>query len=92
MQIIHSEICPGGGSGDESYALPADVESVFVLDGILEIDVDGDVYLLDRGDALTFTPSLRHSFVNPAPDTMTRVLWILTPGLNTFDDRRDATS
>ena len=37
VQAILSEIGPGGGSGDELYALPADVEFVYVIEGRLEV-------------------------------------------------------
>jgi hypothetical protein len=30
MQAVLSDIEPGGGSGDEPYSLPVDVEFVFV--------------------------------------------------------------
>src|ERR1700734_3587796 len=33
VQAILSDLEPGGGSGDEPYALPADVELVFILAG-----------------------------------------------------------
>lgn len=85
LQVIHSVISPGGGSGDERYALPADVEVVFVLQGQLDIDLDGRTFHLASGDALTFSPSAEHSFINPAEAETTQVLWILTPGLPTND-------
>jgi len=37
VQAILSEIAPGGGSGDELYGLPADVEFVYVIEGRLEV-------------------------------------------------------
>lgn len=42
MQVLLSEIEPGGGSGVESYGLPVDVEFVFVLDGALRITFASD--------------------------------------------------
>lgn len=88
LQVIHSCISPGGGSGAELYSLPVDVEMVFVLDGELEISLDGEVHRLYAGDALTFAPSVPHAFTNPQPSDDTCVLWILTPGLSA-DDSRD---
>lgn len=81
LQVIHSVIRPGGGSGDETYELPSDVEFVFVVNGELSLTIDDRVHLLRRGDALTFAPAARHSFVNPSQDRDTEVLWVLTPAL-----------
>ena len=61
MQAILSDIAPGGGSGDEQYALPADVELVFVMAGRLEITIDEELVILEEGDAFTFTASARHA-------------------------------
>ena len=41
VQAILSDIEPGGGSGDDPYPLPADVEFVFVLAGQLQVTVAG---------------------------------------------------
>ena len=62
VQAILSDIAPGGGSGDEQYALPADVELVFVIAGRLEITIDEELIVLEAGDAFTFTASARHAF------------------------------
>ncbi|HEY0358203.1 MAG TPA: XRE family transcriptional regulator [Mycobacteriales bacterium] len=78
VQAILGELDAGGGSGGETYALPADVEFVFVLDGRLEITVDGQVTRLGGGDAFTFAPSRQHSFRATAA---TRVLWVISPAL-----------
>src|SRR6202161_4262108 len=57
MQAILSDIEPGGGSGEEPYALPADVEFVFLLTGQLQLTVSGEQVTLQQGDAFTFPPS-----------------------------------
>src|SRR5208282_5508241 len=62
VQAILSDIEPGGGSGDEPYSLPADVEFVFVLAGQLQITVAGEQVTLEQGDAFTFPPSTQHTF------------------------------
>src|SRR6202042_512945 len=62
VKAILSDIEPGGGSGDEPYSLPADVEFVFVLAGQLQITVAGEQITLEQGDAFTFPPSTQHTF------------------------------
>jgi transcriptional regulator with XRE-family HTH domain len=82
LQAILSEISPGGGSGDGAYALPAEVEFVFVLAGSLEVVVGGEPTVLDAGDALTFPPSVEHAFRSLRSDGPTRVLWVFAPALS----------
>ena len=62
VQAILSDIEPGGGSGDEPYSLPADVEFVFVLAGQLQVTVAGEQVTLEQGDAFTFPAGTRHTF------------------------------
>jgi quercetin dioxygenase-like cupin family protein/DNA-binding XRE family transcriptional regulator len=81
LQVLHSLIAPGGGSGDETYELPIDVEFVFVIEGVLEVTIDGEVTRLHTGDALTFSPDARHAFTNPDATASARVLWVLSPAL-----------
>jgi quercetin dioxygenase-like cupin family protein len=81
LQAIFSEIEPGGGSGDELYSLPAEIEFALVLAGRLAVQLEGDELLLEQVDALTFAAQTRHAFRNVDPDTLTRVLWVFTPSL-----------
>lgn len=78
IQVIESQIEPGGGSGDEPYSLAGDSEFVHVIRGELQITVHGDTYLLETGDSLTFSPRDPHSWRNPSQEE-TMVLWVLTP-------------
>jgi transcriptional regulator with XRE-family HTH domain len=82
VQAIFSDIEPGGGSGGETYALSADVEFVFVLQGRLEIRFADQVTCLGPGDAFTFAPSLGHSFRSIEERAATRVLWVIAPALD----------
>lgn len=80
VQAILSEIEPGGGSGDELYGLPSDVEFVFVLAGRLEVTLGDHRVQLGAGDAFTFPPRTEHCFRGTA-ETTTRVLWVFAPAL-----------
>jgi transcriptional regulator with XRE-family HTH domain len=81
VQAILSDIEPGGGSGDEPYSLPADVEFVFVLAGQLQLTVAGEQVTLDQGDAFTFPASTQHTFRVLRPAGRTQVLWVFSPAL-----------
>jgi transcriptional regulator with XRE-family HTH domain len=80
VQAILSDIEPGGGSGEELYGLPADVEFVLVLAGRLEVTFGDHVVMLQTGDAFTFPPRTAHCFRGTAEAT-TRVLWAFAPAL-----------
>lgn len=87
LQAIVSEIGPGGGSGNEDYALPSEVEFLMVLTGKLNIrsgsyDVD-----LNEGDAMTLDPTEPHTFTSMSPD-LTKVLWVFAPALPTHGSGR----
>jgi len=89
VQVIHSMIEPGGGSGDELYQLPCEVEVVFVVSGCLTMRVGDRVVSLDAGDTITLSPQEPHSFENPDTTAMAEVIWIMVPALpqgweNTF--------
>ena len=81
VQALLSEIEPGGGSGDEPYSLPTDVEFAFVLAGQLRIVVEGETLTLDAGDAFTFQSSAAHTFQVPPSAGPTQVLWVFSPAL-----------
>ncbi len=88
MQAILSEIGPGGGSGDEPYGLPGDVEFVFVMSGRLSVTLQDEEIVLDPGDAVTFAPHIPHTFRSAAEDTTTQVLWVISPALTSSSDLR----
>ena len=81
VQAILSEIPPGGGSGDELYALPADVEFVYVIEGRLQVTLRAKQLVLEAGDAYTFPPRNEHCFRSTADVGTTRVLWVFAPAL-----------
>lgn len=78
LQVIYSEIEPGGGSGEEPYSHDSDEECVVVLRGKLDFWVGGEHYKLASGDALTFESRLPHKNRNPGPQKA-HVLWVITP-------------
>ena len=81
VQAILSDIEPGGGSGEEAYSLPADVESVFILAGQLHLVVAGEPVTLETGDAYTFPASTEHTFRVLPEAGPARVLWVFSPAL-----------
>lgn len=67
---------PGGRS---EGSIAHDGEEVgYVIDGILEVTVDGRTFLLSAGDSFFFNSALPHSYRNPG-NSITRVVWVNSP-------------
>lgn len=79
FQAIESAIAPGAGAGDELSSLPGEVEFVYVLEGLLELQVAEDTHVLEEGDALTYPLAKPHTWRNPSKTKMLRVLWVSVP-------------
>jgi transcriptional regulator with XRE-family HTH domain len=81
LQVIHSTIKPGGGSGQELYSLPSDVEFAYVVAGRVSLTVGERTAVLSAGDAMTFSPSEAHSFHNDDDRNPAEILWVFSPAL-----------
>jgi DNA-binding Xre family transcriptional regulator/quercetin dioxygenase-like cupin family protein len=79
FNATRSRIAPGAGPGEGLYTLPADVELVYVLAGALELRVHDEVFLLEAGDALTYSPRDLHTWRNPSEDRHADVMWFAIP-------------
>ena len=81
IQVVWSEMGPGGSGGDELYTIPAEEEFVMVISGQLLMTVAGQETLLAEGDAMTFDPRKPHTFRNPSQSGRTVALFAFTPPL-----------
>jgi transcriptional regulator with XRE-family HTH domain len=81
VTVLETLAAPGGSGGDDYYALPSECEVCYVLDGTIELDVDGDRFVLARGDALTFGAATPHTWRNPSATAEARVVWVIAPAL-----------
>jgi transcriptional regulator with XRE-family HTH domain len=78
LQVIHSTIEPGGGTGADPYTHDSDEEVVVVLSGVLDLWVGDEHYVLREGDAITFPSRIPHWNMNHG-DGPVSVLFCLTP-------------
>lgn len=81
VQVLLTRIEPGGGSGDELYQLPGEVEFVYVVSGRLVLTFTDGLVQLEQGDSITFDPSQHRAFRVPDDAPTTSVLWMLAPAL-----------
>lgn len=69
-------VAPGGGS---MGAMSHEGDEVgYVLEGRLELSIDGVIHDLGPGDSFAFASHLAHTYRNPG-ENVARVLWINTP-------------
>lgn len=70
-------IQPGGGS---DHGLQHEGEEIgYVIEGHLELIVDGVTYLAEAGDSFFFRSDQPHSYRNASDTAEARVIWINTP-------------
>jgi len=63
MQILHEHLEPGADSGKDMLTHESE-EGGIVINGTLELTVDGKTYILNSGDAYYFDSRLSHRFKN----------------------------
>ena len=81
VTVLETLAAPGGSGGDELYSLPSECEVCYVLEGTIELDIEGATYRLERGDAMTFGAAVPHTWRNLEPDRSSRICWVIAPAL-----------
>jgi transcriptional regulator with XRE-family HTH domain len=76
LQATVHIVAPGGGSDGAIRHVGQEVG--YVLEGRLELTVDGETCVLETGDSFFFESQRRHGYRNPGPE-VARVLWVNTP-------------
>jgi transcriptional regulator with XRE-family HTH domain len=66
------------GSGSEGAIRHSGEEMGYVLEGVLELTINKDKYLLQKGDSFYFQSEKPHSYGNPGK-VPTKVIWVNTP-------------
>lgn len=64
MEIIYFQLDPDSWSGDEYMIHPAD-ECIFVMEGEIEIFLEDDKYILQKGDSIYIRENSPHRIYNP---------------------------
>ncbi|HYX83942.1 MAG TPA: cupin domain-containing protein [Gaiellales bacterium] len=81
VTVLETLAPPGGSGGAELYTMPSECEVCYVLEGEIELEVDGDVFALGRGDAVTFGATVPHTWRNTSSETDARIVWVIAPAL-----------
>ena len=81
VTVVETAAAPGGSGGEQLYTLPSQCEVCYVLEGAIELDVDGSLLRLERGDAATFGAAMPHTWRNLSTEDVARVVWVIAPAL-----------
>ena len=76
LQTFLITVEPGGGTGDEPYSYPGEVNG-FVLSGRLALWLDGRNLLLRDGDSFAIPGDCPRRYGNPDPFQPTRLIWTI---------------
>lgn len=79
LQLIHSDVEPGGGSGSDLYTINCELEVLCVVDGSLLLRFGDHEQRLEKGDVLTFPGNQPHAWRNASEDVPLEVIWVLIP-------------
>lgn len=77
LNLYEMVIAPGGRSGDEVMVHSGE-ECGVLLEGRMILEVAGEIFELETGDAFRFASTLPHRYWNPTSDTDVRILWTTT--------------
>jgi transcriptional regulator with XRE-family HTH domain len=79
MEPFLIQLAPNMGSG-ESQVIHTGHEIIYCLNGKFEYFIDGDSYLIEKGDFLLFEANLPHLWRNPFDESAEFILILQTPG------------
>lgn len=78
VEVLHSTIAPGAGTGEELYTHGTRVEVVYVDSGEISIRLDSEEVHLAEGDSITFSGDTPHGAFNHG-DVPAVLIWIAAP-------------
>jgi transcriptional regulator with XRE-family HTH domain len=78
LEVFAVELDPGGSTGEELYTHGDSEELIVVLGGRVHLQLDEQVYELERGDSIDYRSSTPHRVTN-AGDDVAEVIWVISP-------------
>lgn len=79
LQLIHSDVEPGGSSGSDLYTINCELEVLCVVAGSMVLEFGDREERLASGDVLTFPGREPHAWRNASDDAPLEVIWVLIP-------------
>ncbi len=72
-----SRYVPGGSTGDDMQSHEGE-EAGLVIEGTVELTIDGETFMLEAGDSFSFPSHLPHRYANPSSVDAV-IVWANTP-------------
>lgn len=76
FHMLFTELAPGAKSGDDMMKDSGE-QGGYVLEGELELMIDGEVFYLEAGDSFHFDSTTPHSYVNKGR-VPTKIVWVFS--------------
>jgi transcriptional regulator with XRE-family HTH domain len=77
LELLVSRFPPGSASGTQPYTHRGE-EGGLVIEGMLELWIENEKFLLNAGDSFSFPSTKPHRYRNPSKSEAV-VLWVITP-------------
>ena len=78
LEVFAGELEVGGSTGPQPYAHGDSEELFVVLSGSVQLQLDGQLFELERGDSIDYRSSTPHRVSN-AGHELAEVMWIISP-------------
>jgi transcriptional regulator with XRE-family HTH domain len=75
LEVLLLVLEPGGSSGKDPWARVGE-KAGLVVEGSMQLDIDGEVFDLEQGDSFQFDSSKPHRFANTGR-TRAQIVWII---------------
>lgn len=79
LEVLLGVFEPGGNTGSAAYTHGASEELLLVLDGNVEVEVDGEVHRLGPLDSMTYNSSQPHKVSESTGTSPATVTWTMAP-------------
>jgi len=78
LEVFVGELEVGGSTGPQPYAHGDSEELFVVLSGSVQLELDGELFELERGDSIDYRSSTLHRVSNTGQE-LAEVMWIISP-------------
>ncbi|HUE27023.1 MAG TPA: cupin domain-containing protein [Solirubrobacteraceae bacterium] len=79
LRVIKLLLAPGADAGEEAYSGSRGTDFFHVVKGKLELELDGDSFVLDSGDSITFPSRTPHTLRNASQRERCEALVVFAP-------------
>lgn len=78
IEVLRGTLTPGDWSSDEAWSHEA-IECIYVIDGQVIVEVDGQELIVQAGESATFSSLQAHRYGNRSQETATFILSVSPP-------------